>query len=118
MQIILPAELTRFSSRADKSFGLSFSTAELTGEQILGMNAMKNHFGYLMFKDSVIEKSELDLMEDLKTIEVKRKSKSQILRQTLWKIWKNTCEDQMTDEEFYNKKMDKIIAHFEKELNQ
>ncbi len=65
MKFILPAELTRYGSRADKSFSLSFATGELTQDQILGINALKNQYGFLMFKDSEIEKAENEIFDSL-----------------------------------------------------
>jgi hypothetical protein len=48
--IKLPAYLTGFRSRSDKSIGLTFETQELPGDTLAELQSLNQSYGWLLFK--------------------------------------------------------------------
>jgi hypothetical protein len=117
MKITLGAILTRFGSRADNTFSLSFQTNELTSEQIIGVNNLKNQFGFLMFKDSEIENAEKEEFDSLEAdLNDPSKTPSKRLRSVFYVMWFQNNQGHETFKTYYAAKMESLIEHYKGKL--
>lgn len=107
-----PAILTRISSRADGGLTLSFATNELELRQKAMALEFHNKFGWLLFKESEIEQT--DVPEADPTDETK--SPSQRLRACLFILWKQRGEKE-TFESFYKFQVEKAIERVKRLLD-
>ena len=116
--IILPAQLDSFRSLVDKSLKLTFSTQELTPEQAGFVNQSLQTFGYLAFKDNPFKDKELELLEGLEAeYDDGKKTPSQRLRNVLYRLWEKNPEGYEDHRLHYQFKMEKIINHYKKLLD-
>jgi hypothetical protein len=114
MKLLTPAILQRYGSRSDNTFSLSFNTNELTSEQIILMNKLKNQYGFLMFKDSEIENAEKGEFDSLEAdLNDPAKTPSKRLRSVLYLVSKDRDID---FKEFYKSEMERIIEHYKGKL--
>ena len=113
-KIILPAKLTSYRPKVDKTFNLSFNTNELTESQLLAINQLNQKTGYLLFKDAEIQTEEKEMIDSLSP-ELKTKSHSQRLRAVIFKLWEKEGKPGDYDS-YYAKKMERIIEHFKEKL--
>jgi hypothetical protein len=118
MKIVLPAILTRFGSRADNSFSVSFVTDELSTQQLMEMNQLKSQYGFLMFKDSQVEKVEQESFDSLEAdLYDNKKTQSQRLRGVLYKIWELDNKGYTDFKDFYKHETERIIEHYKSKLS-
>jgi hypothetical protein len=115
-KILLPAILTRYAPRADKSWSLALNINEPSAEQKVIIDRMFQNPVYVLLKDGEINKEEQTLIDSLEAQEHKIKTKSQRLRNVLYRYWE-TRKGDMTDKEFYEAEMEKIIAHYKNKLD-
>lgn len=112
-KIIIPAILSSYRPLADKSFNLTFNTNILNPEQKVIIDSFHQHYGFLMFKDTEVEKVESEQFDNLKVdIYDAAKSPSQRLR---WEIHQNFLannEGFQNKEDHYKATMEKVINHF------
>lgn len=92
----LTGYFTGFSSKADGSAGLRFSTQELSADQFAELKRELNNYGHILFKGNEIDLSDIP-KEDA---EDKEKTPSKRLR-----------------EAFYRAQMEKIIEHIKTKLD-
>lgn len=115
--ITLSAQLEGISSRADRSWKLTFGTQELTPKEIGELGAMQNAVCFLGINPNpftneekrVIENTKAELAED-------GKSHSQRLRGVLYMNWHNDPQGYENFHDYYIVNMDKIINHFKSKL--
>jgi hypothetical protein len=115
-KILIPAILTRYSPRTDKSWGLSININEPTAEQKVIIDRMFQNPIYVLLKDGEITKEEQSLIDTLEAKEAKIKTKSQRLRNVLYRLWEQNKGDK-TDKEFYDSEMERIIEHYKGKLD-
>ena len=108
----LPAFLSGFSSRADGSAGVRFSTLELTAQDYGMLQSMLNKQGWLVFKEDEVQ------MDDIPTeaVEDKSKTPSKRLRAALFVLYKQRGETQ-DFEVWYRGQVEKIIDYVKAKLD-
>lgn len=107
------AQLTSFSTRADGSASVRFSTQELTDEDFLILKKHLQSVGWLLYKEGEEQIQDSDIPQELVP---HKKSKAQILRAVLYRLWEKDNKS-LTSNEHYDKMMDKIINNFKDKLN-
>ena len=110
--IQVPAILSSLSFTKDRGLRMGFITQELTKEEKNIVQDYHQKFGYLLFKANEFQEKDVPKIQATK----KSKSKSQILRQHIWRLWKNS-NSELTDEEHYNITMDKLIYLIDRRIN-
>lgn len=116
--LLLPAILESYRSLKDKSIKVVFETNELTPEQMMGVTAGHQQYGFLAFKMNDFKKNELDVIESLKTdFEDNGKTPSQRLRAVLFVNFQQAPEGYKTFVDYYNAKMEIIINHYKGKLD-
>lgn len=116
-KILIPAILTRYSPLRDKSWSVSLNINEPTAEQKVIIDQMFQNPIYVMMKDGEFKKEEQSLIDSLEAKEANLKTKSQRLRNVLYRIWEQFHKDKMTDKEFYEAEMERIISHYKSKLD-
>jgi hypothetical protein len=113
-KILIPAIVNSYRPLRDKSWSISLNINEPNSEQKVIIDKLFQQPCYVLIKDSEIKTEDQVLVDSLNVMPVKGKSKSQELRQKIWKVWKNNFEDSMTEKEYYEQEMDKLINHYDK----
>jgi hypothetical protein len=116
-KILLPAILSGYAPKADKSWSVRLNINEPTKEQKEIIDSMFQNPIYVMMKDGEFKKEEQSLIDSLEAQEHKIKTKGQRLRNTLYRVWEQHHKDKMTDKEFYDNEMEKIIEHYKAKLD-
>ncbi len=112
MNIQLPACLTSYRDKVDGSAGLTFSTRELTDQEIVTLRQFRMKEGWLLFKENAFNESEIP-EEDAPT---EGKSASQRLYNVMFKIWAQ--KKPMEDFESWRRiEMEKIISHYKSKID-
>jgi hypothetical protein len=115
--ILIPSFLESFRSLKDKTYKLTFETSELTPEQLSGLAASLQHFGYLAFNKDEFKHKEIELLTNLKAdFEDTGKTKAQRLRGVLYRWWELDKQGYEVFDDFYNHHMEKMITHFKTKL--
>lgn len=112
----LPATFDRFSSRADGSFGLGFSTQEADIEMLAQLQSHVRQFGWLLFSEADIPDEEVPdespERDDL--------SPSERLRRVQYAYYMRLKEQGKVDELFSTwreKQMERIIEKYKASLD-
>lgn len=110
--IQLPAILTSYRDKVDGSATLSFSTRELSDEEIIILRRFRNSEGWLLFKENAITTEEVPKEE----AEIEGKTASQRLYNVLFKLWK---EHKISDdfETWRRKEMEKLISLYKSKID-
>lgn len=118
IKIITPAILTTYRPLADKSFNLTFNASIQTPEQKLVVDSLHQQYGFLMFKDSEVEKDEFEIFDSLEAdLEDQSKTPSKRLRAVFYLNWKQNPEGFKEFKDFYKSKMELIIMHYKDKLS-
>jgi len=116
MKVILPVVFDNYRNRKDGSAGLSFSTQELTTDQVLILHGCMNSYGVLYYKSGEkLLKSELDELDGVEIDLNNGKTQSQRLRNTLYILWEQAGKVGEF-KEFYRVHTEKIIEHYKSKL--
>lgn len=116
-KILIPAILSRYSPRTDKSWSVTLNLNEPNPEQKVIIDRMHQQAVYVLIKDAGIIKEEESIIDSLEAKEHKVKTKSQRLRSVLYLIWKEKHSEKMTEKEFYESEMERIIDHYKNKLD-
>lgn len=116
-KILMPAILTRYSPRADKSWSLALNINEPNADQKVIIDRMFQQACYVLIKEGEITKDEQSIIDSLEAKEFKVKTKSQRLRSVLYLVWEKHNSANMTDKEFYDFEMERIIEHYKSKLD-
>lgn len=109
--IKMPAHFTGFSSRADGSAGMRFSTQELTSDDFANLKQALNGFGWLVFAS---QEEKVDVPTEAISDETKKPSAR--LRACFYLLWKKKGE--VGDFElFYRGQMELIIDRIKGKLD-
>ena len=115
--IVLPAILSGFRSRKDKSIGFSASTPELTtAEKVALMDLEGVNVRLLIEPTDYTEEGKVEVKTDLKT-----KTPSQRIRAVLFVLFKHEIETKAIPENssfeiFYGQKMESILTWLKTKL--
>lgn len=107
----LPGYLSGFSSRADGSAGLRFTTQELGPEDFAALQAHNGDFGTIYFRPNDVQDIEIsneDVEED--------KTPSKRLRNVLYRLWEQGGKTGTFDS-YYREQMEKVIVHVKSKLD-
>lgn len=115
-KILLPAILTSYRPRTDKSWNIALNINEPSPEQKVIIDKMFQNACYVLIKDAEIVKEEVSLIDSLEAKEHKVKTKSQRLKGVLYRVWEKYHKDKMTDKEFYDSEMERIMDHYKSKL--
>lgn len=115
MSVVFAATLKKIQSSAQEpnTWNITLSTQEMDGDQVARIAGFSKKYVKVYFTDQNIlqaeikkEIDELDLSDTNKP-----KTRSQRLRQQLWRCWKAGPQDTSFDQ-YYNDMMDKLIDHY------
>ena len=116
--ILFPGILKKHSSRIDGSVDVIFETNEITPQQMADIHMNRGQFGYIAFKDEPFKKEEKDFLGNLESdYDDGKKSPSQRLRGVLYRLWEQKPEGYEDHRLYYQFKMEKIINHYKKLLD-
>ena len=113
MKVAFPAQLTGVASKADRTFKLTFNTAEL-GEDAAKLMDLLMAEGYVLFSPND-DLSETDIPEVKADPGLQEKSPSQRLRNVLNVYW-NQKGKPGTWETFYSSQMERLIETIKAKL--
>lgn len=111
--IEIPAILSSISFTKDKGLRIGFISQELSKDEKMIVQDYFQMFGYLLFKENEFQEKDVPKKQAIR----KGKSKSQILRNKIWALWKNS-NSTLDSEEFYNITMDKLIKFIDRKNNE
>lgn len=111
--IRLPAYLDTFSSKADKTAGIRFSTNELADEDFTVLRQHQGLFGWLIFSEEQVQEKDIpkEIMED------KTKTPSKRLRSTLYRYYIQEKGKKENFETWYRKWMEAEIDRVKEKLH-
>lgn len=115
MKAMLPASLKKVSSRADRTYDLTFSTRELSGTEAAFLLEEVLSEGWLIYAKNEKDLTDVDVPEQKASSGVKAKSPSQRLRNTIFVLWKQKGE-KGDFESFYDSIMEQLIENIKDKL--
>lgn len=114
----LPCQLDGYRSLQDRTIKITFSTSELTPEQVANIHNALNNPGFLAFNPDPFLAKELEDIEKIKVdFEDSTKTRGQRLRAVLWRNWEKSPEGYGQFNDYYNTKMDILIEHYKNKLD-
>lgn len=114
---MIPAILTGYGPKADKSWRVSLNINEPNAEQKVIIDRLFQQSCYVLIKEGEIRKEEQSLIDSLEAKEFKIKTNSQILRNVLYRVWEKHHTANMTDKEHYDFEMNRVIEHYKSKLD-
>ena len=115
--LIIPAQLSTYSSLKDRTLKIVFETNEPTPEQLTGIALNIQRFGYLAFKEDKFKTTEKDVINKLESeYQEKGKTKAQRLRAVLYRYFEQDSKGYEVFDDFYNHYMEKLINHYKNKL--
>lgn len=116
LDILIPAIFTAYRPKVDKSCSLSFSTLEMSSDAIGKFHGLQGRMGSLVFKaESELTKNEMLLVSNMET-EIGGKTKSERLRNVLYKNFQLETKDHKDFNSYYATEMERIIQHYKDKL--
>jgi len=114
---MLPVIFTSYRPRVDKSASLTFSTLELDVNKMGLLFSLQGKMGALVFKaESDLTKNEILMCENME-IELGGKTKSERLRNVLFRNWELENKGHVTFDNYYASEMEIIITHYKGKLS-
>jgi hypothetical protein len=116
MNLLRQVTLNRANRKADRSVSMTFTTQlEESSEGFMEIDSILNQNGILYFKPSgELTQQEIDEIEK-SNIEVEGKSKSQRLRNVLYRLWEQS-ETEVNFNDFYSQRMEQLIEQIKDRL--
>jgi hypothetical protein len=116
MGIIRQATLDRANRKKDRSVSITFVTdLEQTPEQLMEIDKLVNTHGIVYFSErTVLTQAEMDEL-DKANIQSEGKTKSQRLRNVLYRLWEQGDKSKAFDV-YYSDSMEKIIEKIKSKL--
>lgn len=106
------------STLKDGSIKVILHTNDLDPAPAAELLGLRNKFAYVAIKEEKFKKEDTDLVESLKSDFVDtKKSKSQRLRDVLFRTWQQKNEGHEKFDGFYDSKMEVLISHFISKLD-
>jgi len=116
MKTLLPAGLKKVSSRADRSYDLTFSTRELGGEEAAFLLDQIHNEGWLLWALNESDVSETDIPDEKADSMTGQKTQSQRLRACIYILWQQRKKSTKTFEAFYSHFMEQLINQVKDKL--
>lgn len=117
LDLMLPTIFTSYRPRVDKSASLTFSTLELDINKMGLLFSLQGKMGALVFKaESDLTKNEILMCENME-IELGGKTKSERLRNVLFRNWELENKGHSTFDNYYASEMEIIIIHYKGKLS-
>lgn len=118
IKLLIPAQLTGYRPKADKSFSITFNTMELKPEEKIVLDNLFQQHGFLHFKDSAFVREETDLFDALDIdLQDNSKTPSQRLRSVLFRNWEKDNLGHKEFKAYYSYQMEKLITHYKDKLD-
>jgi len=117
LKITLPVCLESYRPRKDKSFTLTFSTAEIREHEMLAIHQLYGKIGALLFSENTVIEAEDLIVFDAIDKEINNKSQSQRLRSVLFLVHQQNDGKKEDFKNFYEIETEKIINHYKNKLN-
>ena len=115
-KITLPVCLESYRPRKDKSFTLTFSTAEIRQHEMIAISQLHGKIGALHFSEAnVIEENDLIKLDAIDK-EINQKSQAQRLRSVLFLIHQQNGGKKEDFKTFYESETERIINHYKEKL--
>ena len=111
----LPATIEAIKSRVDGTWSLLIGTQELAEEQARILLRLNRKLGWILFKESQMEESDLINIPDAVPEFKGDKTPGQRLRAVLYLLWKQNPKEKTFDE-FYKQQMEKLISWAKEKL--
>lgn len=118
--IIFAAEVEGINTRKDKTLNVRLGTQEMQGDLAGLLFGLQNTVVVVAIKQEDFGADEAEMLESIKAdpLDKKPKSKSQRLRDTLHVLWRFSPGNYADFDDFYAAKMEAIIAHFQKQIDE
>jgi hypothetical protein len=116
-KILIPAILTGYGPKADKSWRVALNINEPNAEQKVIIDRLFQQSCYVLIKEGEIRKEEQSLIDSLEAKEFKIKTNSQRLKGVLYRVWEQHHTANMTEKEYYDFEMNRIIDHYKSKLS-
>jgi hypothetical protein len=114
-KLIIPAILSRYSPRADKSWSVTLNLNEPNAEQKVIIDRMHQQAIVILMKDTGITKDD-EFIIDKVDGDIENKTPSQRLRGIFYRLWQQNPEGYTDFKEYYKYKMESIITHFKNKI--
>jgi len=115
--IVTPVILESIKSLKDKTFKVTFTTNELTPEQLTGLGMNLQQFGWMAFKQAEFGEKEKAMLDSMKVdYDDGGKTKGQRLRAVLFRCFEVDRQGYEVFDDYYNFQMEKLINHFKNKL--
>ncbi len=115
-KLLTPAILTSYRPLSDKSFNISLNIPEQSEMARNIIHKMHQQAVFVMIKTGEISKDETEQFETLDPDLYEKKSKSERLRNTLYRNWEQNNEGHIKFGDFYDSIMEIIITHRKSKL--
>lgn len=116
MKVLLPAQLTKVSSRADRSYTLQFSTRELSGDKASILLDQLMQEGWILYSPND-DITEADVPDEKANAMLGTKTQAQRLRGVIYRLWEQAGAHGKFDE-YYQSLMESVIDQFKEKLDQ
>jgi hypothetical protein len=117
MQISIPAVISKITTMADKTLRLQVDCQETTPDIKADIFSMHESYGYFLFADKKINKSEFADLPDI-VVEKGEKTPSQRLRGVMFVLWQQKYKATVPSfDDFYRTEYNKIIEHYKTKLD-
>jgi len=117
MKALLPAGLKKVSSRADRSYDITFSTPELSGEDAAYLLGQIMNEGWLIWSVNESDVSETKIPDEKADAMTGQRSQAQRLRAVIHVLWEQKGATG-NSEDYYRKIMEQFIEQIKSKLEQ
>ena len=114
--LMIPATIEAINSRVDGSWSIRVGTQELNEESARAILKLNRKLGYFIFKETLLEETDLINIPESKPEFVGDKTPSQRLRGVLYVLWEQT-KPTKTFDEFYRARMESVIQWAKEKLD-
>jgi len=114
MIVKLPAIFSKVTSRADKSYKLTFETRELSGNDASILLGLLQQEGYLLYSPNN-DITETDVPDEKADTMTGRKTQAQRLRAVIYRIWESKGSNG-SFETYYQSYMEKVIDQLKEKI--
>lgn len=115
--IVIPSTIENISTRADGSIKIVLGTQIITPEKVGQLFELRSKLGYVALKNAEFQPDEIQALTDIdEDLQDWGKSKSQIQRNVLFKLFMQKPEGYQDFNQYYNAKMDIIINHYKSKI--
>jgi len=116
MKTLLPAGLKKVSSRADKSYDLTFTTRELGGDEAAFLLGQIMTEGWLIWAANEQDVADVKIPDEKADSMTGQKTQAQRLRAVIYLLWEQRGK-KGSSEDFYRSYMEQIIDQIKEKLS-